>query len=111
MIPLLFILIVTGLSILVSCHFSPEITWLTYYIGGMIGLFISGISLDFWNRRNRRYEDVIIIRREMKGFGYIIKSSIKLCESWLKTGVRRHTFAVLQKSKHIVDFSTAAING
>ena len=65
MIPLLFILIVTGLSMLISCHFSPEITWLTYYIGAVIGVFTSGIALDFWNRRNRRYENVIIIGREI----------------------------------------------
>jgi len=35
MLPLLFILIVTGLSILVSCLVSDEITWFTYYIGAM----------------------------------------------------------------------------
>ena len=56
MIPLLFILIVTGFSILISCHFSPEITRPTCYIGAAIGLFASGIALDFWNGRNRRYE-------------------------------------------------------
>ncbi len=60
MIPLLFILIVTGFSILISCHFSPEITRPTYYIGAAIGLFASGIALDFWNGRNRRYENGII---------------------------------------------------
>lgn len=65
MIPLLFILIVTGLSTLISCHFSPQITWFTYYLGGVIGLFVSGIALDFWNRRNRRDENVITIRREI----------------------------------------------
>jgi uncharacterized membrane protein SirB2 len=65
MIPLLFILIVTGLSILISCHFSPEITWFTYYIGAVIGLFISGLALEFWNRRKRRDEDVTTIRREI----------------------------------------------
>jgi len=65
MIPLLFILIVTGLSILISCHLSPEITWFTYYIGAVIGLFISGIALDFWNIRNRGDENLTVIRREI----------------------------------------------
>ncbi len=65
MIPLLFILTVTGLSILISCHFSPEITWFTYYIGGMIGLFVSGIALDFWDWRIRRQANVKPIRREI----------------------------------------------
>ena len=65
MMPLLFILAVTGLSMLISCHFSPEITWFTYYIGGMIGLFVSGTALDFWNWRIRRQANVTLIRREI----------------------------------------------
>jgi len=65
MIPLLFILTVTGFSILISCHLSPEITWFTYYIGAVIGLFMSGIALDFWNRINRGDENVTVIRREI----------------------------------------------
>jgi hypothetical protein len=64
MIPPLFILIVTGFSILISCHFSPEITRPTCYIGAAIGLFASGIALDFWNGRNKRYEHGIIIGME-----------------------------------------------
>ena len=65
MIPLLFILIVTGLSILISCHLSPEITWFTYYIGAVIGLFMSGMALEFWNKRNRGDENVTVVRREI----------------------------------------------
>jgi hypothetical protein len=65
MIPLLFILMVTWLSILLSCHFSPEITWFTYYMGAVIGLFASGLALDFWNKRNRRDLEVTEIRREI----------------------------------------------
>ena len=53
MLPLLFILIITGLSILVSSSISPEKTWFSYYIGGMIGLFISGVLLSIWNKRKR----------------------------------------------------------
>jgi hypothetical protein len=57
MLPFLFILIVTGLSIFVSYQLSEEITWFTYYIGIMSGLLISGIALDLWNRRSRRREE------------------------------------------------------
>jgi len=65
MIPLLFILMVTWLSILISCHMSPEITWFTYYMGAVIGLFVSGMALDLWNKRTRRDLDVTEIRREI----------------------------------------------
>ena len=65
MIPLLFILMVTWLSILVSRHMSPEITWFTYYLGTVIGLFVSGTVLDFWNKRTRRDLNVTEIRREI----------------------------------------------
>jgi predicted tellurium resistance membrane protein TerC len=56
MLPLLFILIVIGLSMLVSCLLSEKITWFTYYIGIMSGLLISGIVLEFSNRRRRKRE-------------------------------------------------------
>ena len=65
MIPLLFILMVTWLRILISCHISPTITCFTYYMGGVIGLFVSGITLDLWNKRNRRDVDAKQIRREI----------------------------------------------
>ena len=57
MLPLLFILIVTGLSIYINYLHSEKITWLTYYMGTMIGLLISGIALDLWNRLRRRREE------------------------------------------------------
>jgi O-antigen/teichoic acid export membrane protein len=55
--PLLFILIVTGLSIFINYLLSEEITWMTYYIGTMSGLLISGIVIDIWNWRNRKREE------------------------------------------------------
>jgi predicted tellurium resistance membrane protein TerC len=55
--PLLFILIVTGLSILINYLLSEEITWKTYYMGTMSGLLISGIVIDIWNWRNRKREE------------------------------------------------------
>ena len=56
MIPLLFILIVTGLSILISYLISPEVTWLDYYKGGIIGFFLSAMILYIWNKRRRSKE-------------------------------------------------------
>ena len=63
MIPLLVILMVTGFSILISCHFTPKVTWFTYYTGAVIGIFVSGMALEFWNKRNRRDLNVTKIRR------------------------------------------------
>jgi len=57
MLPLLFILIVVGLSILVNYLRSEEITWLTYYMGTMVGFLISGVVLDLWNWRSRKQEE------------------------------------------------------
>ena len=56
MIPLFFILIVTGLCIMISALITPEATWLTYYKGGMIGFLISGVILSFVNKRRRKKE-------------------------------------------------------
>lgn len=56
MLPLLFILCITGLSIVVAYRFSSEVTWFTYYLGGIIGLFISSVILEFWTRRRRKKE-------------------------------------------------------
>ena len=55
--PLLFILAVTGLSILIAYHFSPEGSRFSIYIGGMAGLLVSGAALEFWNRRKRAEEE------------------------------------------------------
>ena len=57
MLPLLFILLVIALSVVVSCQLTEKITWFTYYIGIMSGLLISGIVLEFWNRRTRKREE------------------------------------------------------
>ena len=57
MIPLLFILIITGLSLLISRHFSVEGSWLNYYVGALAGFMVSGISLELWNRRRRKLEE------------------------------------------------------
>lgn len=54
MLPLLFILFITGLSILITLYFSSEVTWFTYYIGGLVGLLVSGIILEIWTRQKRK---------------------------------------------------------
>lgn len=56
MLPLLFILLVVALSIFISFSLTEKVTWFTYYIGIMSGLLISGIVLEFSNRRRRKLE-------------------------------------------------------
>ena len=50
MIALLFIFITTWLGIETSTRFSHEVTWFTYYLGGVFGLFASGMGLELWNK-------------------------------------------------------------
>lgn len=56
MIALLFIIIVTGLSICISFSLSAEPTWLDYYKGGVLGFFFSGVILYAMNKRRRKKE-------------------------------------------------------
>ena len=51
MFPFLFILSVIGLSVYIATFFVSEVTFFTYYVGGVIGLFVSGIVLEIWIRR------------------------------------------------------------
>ena len=55
--PLLFIVVIVGVSILVSSYIGQEITWFTYYAGGMAGLLVSGAALEFWNKRKQKKEE------------------------------------------------------
>ena len=48
-----FIVIVTCISIFISYSISDNATWFDYYKGGVIGLFISGIILQVWNKKKR----------------------------------------------------------
>lgn len=57
MIPLLFIILVTALSILISVYYSTEVTFFSYYVGAMVGIVLSGICLEIWNRRKRKQEE------------------------------------------------------
>ncbi len=57
MLALLFILLVTGLSILISYYSSEEVTWFTYFAGSVAGLFVSGIILEIYNKRRRKKEE------------------------------------------------------
>ena len=56
MIPLIFILAVAGISIFISCTLADEATWFDVYKGGMIGFLISGVILQFVNKRRRKKE-------------------------------------------------------
>jgi hypothetical protein len=55
MLSLAFILAITGISIYISCSMSHQVTWFEYYKGGVIGLFISGLLLQIWNKRKRNH--------------------------------------------------------
>ncbi|MBN1104712.1 MAG: hypothetical protein JXL84_14940 [Deltaproteobacteria bacterium] len=66
MIPLLFIILITGLSIFVSYEWSSEVTWFTYYVGGIVGLLVSGIALEIWNKRRRAKEEEEAKAKEKK---------------------------------------------
>lgn len=54
MIALLFIIVTTWLGIETSTRLSEEVTWFTYYLGGIFGLFLSGIGLELWNKWKNR---------------------------------------------------------
>jgi intracellular septation protein A len=56
MFSLAFILIVTCISIFISYSVSEDVTWFDYYKGGVIGLFISAVILQVWNKRKRNQE-------------------------------------------------------
>ncbi len=56
MFSLAFIVIVTYMSVFISYSLSDDPTWFDYYKGGVIGLFISGIILQIWNRRKKKLE-------------------------------------------------------
>jgi len=57
MIALLFIFVMTWLGIETSTRFSQEVTWFTYYVGGVFGLFASGMGLEFWTKWKLREKD------------------------------------------------------
>ncbi|MFC1494655.1 hypothetical protein ACFL6W_05185 [Thermodesulfobacteriota bacterium] len=57
MVALLFVLIVTGAGVFISYSMSTEgATWMDYYRGGIIGLFLSGVILYMVNKRRRAKE-------------------------------------------------------
>ena len=55
--PLIIILTFVALGIVISCRITEDATWLTYYLGALGGMFVSGIGLDIWNRRRRKIEE------------------------------------------------------
>jgi hypothetical protein len=57
MLPLLFILLVIALGIIISLQIGEETSWFTYYTGGMIGLLLSALALEWWNKQKRKKEE------------------------------------------------------
>lgn len=64
--PLLFILVMTGLGILVGLQFGTEVTWLNYYAGAMAGLLVGSVLLGYWSQRKRKKEDEQVRARQKK---------------------------------------------
>ena len=57
MLALLLIVMGTLLGVLVSTFFAEEeSTWLTYYIGGIVGLLVSSVILEIRNVQRRKKE-------------------------------------------------------
>ena len=54
MLALLFILVMIGLGIWVGLQVSSEVTWLTYYIGGLAGLFVSAMIIEVLNKWKKK---------------------------------------------------------
>jgi hypothetical protein len=57
MLPLLFMLSVVTAGILVALQIGDESTWFTYYQGGVVGLFLSSVALEIWNKRKKKIEE------------------------------------------------------
>jgi uncharacterized membrane protein len=55
--PLLFILVMTGLGILVGLQIGSEVTWVNYYAGAMAGLLAGSALLGYWSTRKRKKEE------------------------------------------------------
>ena len=56
MLALIFILLVTAFGVLVNINLHETNTWLDYYTGAVSGMLISGIILQFVNKRRRKKE-------------------------------------------------------
>ena len=57
MLALLLIVMGTILGVLVSSFFvEEESTWLTYYLGGIVGLLVSSVILEIRNVQRRKSE-------------------------------------------------------
>lgn len=39
---------------MITYYVSEDVTWFTYYIGGVVGLLVSSIILEIWTRRKRK---------------------------------------------------------
>ena len=57
MLPLLFMVFVVTAGILVALQIGDGSTWFTYYQGGIVGLFVSSVALEFWNKRKKKIEE------------------------------------------------------
>ena len=64
MLALLFIFVTTWLGIETTTRLSQEVTWFTYYLGGIFGLLISGLALEIWTKWRLREKSPARNRKE-----------------------------------------------
>jgi len=56
MIPLIFIIIIVGISLFLNYRFSSEVTWMVYFRAVFIGMLASGFILKLWNYKKFKDE-------------------------------------------------------
>jgi len=56
MFDLALIVLITGISMFVSCSLNDNPTWFDYYKGGVVGLLISGIIIHILNISRKKKE-------------------------------------------------------
>ena len=64
MIALIFIILTTWLGIETSTRLSEEVTWFTYYLGGIAGILISSILIACWNKKFKKDSNPVPLKRE-----------------------------------------------
>ena len=56
---LLFIIGITVSSVFISLQLASEVSWFTYYLGGVVGLFLSSVVLKCNNELRERKLDAL----------------------------------------------------
>ena len=57
MIPFIFIVVITAVSVFLFSRLSSGGTWMVYYWGALIGIFASGVIIKLWNYKRLKDEE------------------------------------------------------